>query len=84
MNDGKGQAGRIHRCGFGYHYDNFGIGTSEAGNSAPPSELLAIAGVDSLDDATYEAAGELIGELIDEFIREVEGQRDKPQLVPLS
>ena len=32
MNDGKGQAGRIHRCGFGYHYDNFGIGTSQARN----------------------------------------------------
>ncbi len=56
----------------------------KAGNSEPPSELLAIAGVDPLDDATYEAEGELIGELIDEFILEAKGQKDKPQLVPLS
>ncbi len=56
----------------------------KAGNSASPSELLALAGVDPLDDATYEAAGELIGELIDEFISEAEGQNGKPKLVPLS
>ena len=56
----------------------------KAGNSEPPSELLAFAGVDPLDDATYEAAGELIGELIDEFIREAGRQKDKIHLVPLS
>ena len=44
----------------------------KAGNSGSPSELLAIAGVDPLGDATYEEAGELIGELIDEFILEAE------------
>ena len=40
----------------------------KAGRSADPATLLAIAGVDPMDDATYEAAGELISSLIDEFI----------------
>lgn len=40
----------------------------KAGNSASPSALLRIAGVDPLKDETYETAGTLIEELIDEFI----------------
>jgi len=44
----------------------------KAGNSNSPSKLLGIAGVDPLDDATYEEAAELIGDLIDEF-REMSG-----------
>lgn len=40
----------------------------KAGGSADPASLLSIAGVDPLDDATYEAAGEYIGRLIDEYI----------------
>ena len=44
----------------------------KAGNSDSPSKLLGIAGVDPLDDATYEEAAELIGDLIDEF-REMSG-----------
>ncbi|MCR5355842.1 MAG: hypothetical protein K6E63_00410 [Lachnospiraceae bacterium] len=40
----------------------------KAGTVDVPSELLKIAGVDPLDDATYDAAGEYISGLIDEFI----------------
>ena len=40
----------------------------KAGNCAAPASLLSIAGVDPLDDATYQAAGEYIGGLIDEYI----------------
>jgi oligoendopeptidase F len=40
----------------------------KAGNYAAPASLLSIAGVDPLDDATYQAAGEYIGGLIDEYI----------------
>lgn len=40
----------------------------KAGKSADPATLLSIAGVDPLDDATYDAAGKLISDLIDEFI----------------
>ena len=40
----------------------------KAGQTASPSKLLGIAGVDPLDDATYDEAGVLIGGLIDEFI----------------
>ncbi len=46
----------------------------KAGNSADPASLLSIAGVDPLDDATYEAAGEYIGELIDEYIALIQKQ----------
>ena len=40
----------------------------KAGNSADPASLLEIAGVDPLDDETYESAQELISDLIDEYI----------------
>ena len=56
----------------------------KAGNSASPSELLAIAGVDPLDDATYEAARNYIEDLIDEFVDEAEGTKSSPAPVPLS
>ena len=38
----------------------------KAGQTASPSKLLGIAGVDPLDDATYDEAGVLIGGLIDQ------------------
>ncbi len=41
----------------------------KAGGSAKPSDLLKIANVDPLDDATYEAAGEMLSNLIDEYIQ---------------
>ena len=56
----------------------------KAGNSRTPSELLAIAGVDPLDDATYEAARNYIEDLIDEFVDEAEGTKSSPAPVPLS
>ena len=40
----------------------------KAGNSADPAALLDIAGVDPLDDETYESAQKLISDLIDEYI----------------
>ena len=40
----------------------------KAGNKADPADLLSIAGVDPLDDATYDAAEKLITDLIDEFV----------------
>ena len=40
----------------------------KAGNKADPATLLSIAGVDPLDDATYDDASELICDLIDEYI----------------
>ncbi len=40
----------------------------KAGATADPASLLTIAGVDPMDDDTYESAGKLIGDLIDEFI----------------
>jgi len=40
----------------------------KAGSNADPASLLRIAGVDPLDDATYEAAGAYISGLIDEYI----------------
>nr|MCR4922966.1 acetolactate decarboxylase [Lachnospiraceae bacterium] len=40
----------------------------KAGKTADPVSLLSIAGVDPLNDDTYEAAADLIGDLIDEFI----------------
>ena len=46
----------------------------KAGSSADPVTLLSIAGVDPLDDATYDSAEELIGGLIDEFIAETQEQ----------
>ena len=46
----------------------------KAGNSASPSELLSIAGVDPMDDATYDEAEVLIGNLIDEFVETAKEQ----------
>ncbi|MCR5356199.1 MAG: hypothetical protein K6E63_02225 [Lachnospiraceae bacterium] len=46
----------------------------KAGASASPADCLKIAGVDPLDDGTYEAAGFLIEDLIDEFIETAEGK----------
>ncbi|MBQ1525807.1 MAG: hypothetical protein IIZ75_01610 [Lachnospiraceae bacterium] len=43
----------------------------KAGNTAAPSELLGIAGVDPLSDETYEEAAKFISELIDEYVKEV-------------
>ncbi len=43
----------------------------KAGNSQDPVSLLKIAGVDPLDDSTYEAAGKYLENLIDEFIEMV-------------
>ena len=40
----------------------------KAGNSAKPSQLLKTAGVDPLDEQTYEGAKEYIDSLIDQFI----------------
>lgn len=40
----------------------------KAGNTASPSALLRIAGVDPLKDETYETARALVEELIDEYI----------------
>ncbi len=46
----------------------------KAGNSASPSELLSIAGVDPMDDATYDEAQVLIENLIDEFVETAKEQ----------
>ena len=40
----------------------------KAGKTADPASLLAIAGIDPMDDDTYSEAGKLIEGLIDEFI----------------
>lgn len=40
----------------------------KAGGSTDPANLLRIAGIDPLDDATYKAAGAYISGLIDEYI----------------
>ena len=50
----------------------------KAGRTASPAELLSIAGVDPLDDATYESAAELITDLVDEFIETAESEQETP------
>lgn len=47
----------------------------KAGKSASPADLLRIAGVDPLEDDTYESAGKLISELIDEYIETAREQK---------
>lgn len=44
----------------------------KAGKSADPATLLSIAGVDPLDDATYDSADKLFSYLVDEFMETVE------------
>ena len=48
------------------------MGFLKAGSSADPATLLSMAGVDPLDDATYDSARELIGGLIDEYVAETQ------------
>lgn len=56
----------------------------KAGRSDDPASLLRIAGVDPLDDATYEAAGRLISDLIDQFAELADKQEnDDPSEFPM-
>ena len=46
------------------------MGFLKAGSSADPATLLSMAGVNPLDDVTYDSAKELIDDLIDEYVAE--------------